>query len=233
MPVAVFNWSSGKDSALALHYILRDNKYKVKYLATNINNDVKRVSMHGLREELLENQAACIGLPLRKIYFKGEVTMATYETLMRKEAMDLIDEGVRYTIFGDIFLEDLKTYRATLHKGLDFSLIYPLWKQDTRKLLLEFIDLGFKAILVCVNANKLDPSFLGRIIDRDFINDLPKGVDPCGENGEFHTFVYDGPIFNYPVEFVLGKTIIKTYDCPNDTSSKWDNTFWYLDVLPK
>ncbi|MEM1002146.1 MAG: ATP-binding protein, partial [Bacteroidota bacterium] len=135
--------------------------------------------------------------------------------------------------YGDIFLEDLKSYREELHQDLNIDLHYPLWKHDTRELIEEFIGLGFKAIPICINASKLDLSFLGREIDMDFLNDLPKHIDPCGENGEFHTFVYDGPIFSSPIPYKKGTVVKKDYSTSQDDSKRWDSTFWYLDLLPK
>ena len=233
MSSAVFNWSSGKDSTLALHHVLRENNYKIKCLLTTINEEHKRVSMHGLSEEMLDAQAESIGIPLKKIYFNGTISMEAYSSKIRKEAIALIEKGLDYSIYGDIFLEDLRHYRTNIHRGLGIKLVYPLWKRNTRELLLEFIELGYKAFPICINTNKLDPSFLGRIVDRDFVNDLPEEVDPCGENGEFHTFVFDGPIFKYPVDYSLGKKSLRTYPSSSEQKVNWDNSFWYVDVLPK
>ena len=231
---SVFNWSTGKDSALALYHILNSKDYNIESLVTNVNQELNRVSMHGLHEALLDAQAEAMGLPLQKIYFSGDVTMQAYSEKMTDAIRELVSRGISHSIYGDIFLEDLKAYRESIHEGFAIDLVYPLWKQNTRSLLEEFIDLGLKAIPVCINANKLDPSFLGRIIDRDFLNDLPVDVDPCGENGEFHTFVYDGPIFNYPVAFEQGEKVIRTYGSGSkDDSKSWDTRFWYLDLILK
>ena len=241
MKKAYFNWSSGKDSSLALYKTLNQSDYQVDFLLTNINKDVNRVSMHGLREELLEAQAAAIGIPLRKIEFSGNVTMKEYDETMRNAMESIIKDNYKHCFFGDIFLEDLKAYRDTKLSEVGITGVYPLWKQDTKALLTEFLSLGFKAITVCVNAQYLDKSFVGRVIDEQFINDLPENVDICGENGEFHTFVFDGPIFKTPVQFSVGEKVHRTYQ-PSDNDDdncyqkdkevSWDTGFWYCDLLP-
>lgn len=166
--------------------------------------------------------------------------MSAYDDAMKKTIQTLKAEGYTHTVFGDIFLEDLKAYRVERLREVGIKAEFPLWKQDTKELLLEFIDLGFKAITVCVNAKLLGESFVGRILDKQFLSDLPEGVDPCGENGEFHTFVFDGPIFNSPVDFKLGEKVLKQYKPTDDSedqcfkdadSQQWDTAFWYCDLL--
>lgn len=240
MQKAYFNWSTGKDSALALYHILQQNDYNVTQLVTTVNKDYERVSMHGLRETLLDAQVARLQLPVQKIYFPAEVSMSVYDATMKKATQQLVNNGFSVGIFGDIFLEDLRKYREEKLQEVGIKGVFPLWKKDTKALLKEFISLGFKAITVCVNAKLLDESFVGRILDENFINDLPENVDPCGENGEFHTFVFDGPIFSSPIEFTIGEKVLKTYTpsqneqdtCATDDST-WDTAFWYIDLLPK
>jgi len=240
MQKAYFNWSTGKDSSLALYHILQQKEYDVTQLVTTVNKDYKRVSMHGLRETLLDAQVARLQLPLKKIYFPAQVSMSDYDEAMRNAMEELVSHGFQYGIFGDIFLEDLRKYREERLVEVGITGVFPLWKKNTTTLLQEFISLGFKAITVCVNAKLLDESFVGRILDEDFIKDLPDGVDPCGENGEFHTFVFDGPIFSTPIDFTIGEKVLKTYApsekeedaCVTDDST-WDTAFWYCDLLPK
>lgn len=241
MKKSYFNWSSGKDSSLALYKTLNQSDYQVDFLLTNINKEFGRVSMHGLREQLLEEQAKAIGLPLRKIEFSGNVTMSEYDAVMRKHMKEITEQGYEHCFFGDIFLEDLKAYRDTKLAEVGVTGVYPLWKQDTKSLLQEFLDLGFKAITVCVNAQYLNESFVGRVIDQQFIEDLPENVDVCGENGEFHTFVFDGPIFKNPVAFEIGEKVHKTYQVSEndddncfqkDKDVNWDTGFWYCDLIP-
>ena len=240
MKKAYFNWSTGKDSALALCKVLQEKEYSVTQLVTSVNKDYERVSMHGLREELLDAQIDTLQIPLQKIYFPAEVSMSDYDETMRKVTNSLVHEGFQYGIFGDIFLEDLRNYREKKLKEVSITGVFPLWKKDTKALLQEFLSLGFKANTVGVNAKLLDESFVGRILDENFINELPDNVDPCGENGEFHTFVFDGPIFSSPIEFSVGEKVLKTYtpskkeedNCSSD-DSVWDTAFWYCDLIPK
>ncbi|TYP98237.1 uncharacterized protein (TIGR00290 family) [Tenacibaculum adriaticum] len=245
MKKAYFNWSSGKDSSLALYKILLEKEYEVQKLITNVNKDFQRVSMHGLHESLLDAQAKSIGIPLEKIEFPANVTMDLYNKKMKEKTSELKENGLVNGIFGDIFLEDLRNYRDTKLQEVGIKGVYPLWKQDTKALLQEFLSLGFKTITVCVNAKKLGKEFVGRIIDEDFINELPEDVDVCGENGEFHTFCYDGPIFKKPIDFEIGDKLLKSYtlhdndsDNCHQSSSKeevknYDTSFWYCDLIAK
>lgn len=244
MKKAYFNWSSGKDSALALYKILQQKEYQVERLITNVNQDFGRVSMHGLRQELVEAQAKNIGIPLEKIQFPADVTMDLYNQRMREKTSELKQNGLENAVFGDIHLEDLRAYRDSKLSEVGIKGVYPLWKQNTRDLLKEFLDLGFKTITVCVNAKLLGKEFVGRIIDEDFIKDLPKNIDVCGENGEFHTFCYDGPIFKNPIAFEIGEKVKRGYTLhknnnDNCYSSKqkntknYDTSFWYCDLLLK
>lgn len=240
MKKAYFNWSSGKDSALALYKILQNKEYQLDSLLTNVNQEFSRVSMHGLHESLLDAQAKSIGLPLNKLYFPAEVTMEVYNQKMKEMLLGYKSKGCNYAVFGDIFLEDLKAFRDTKLGEVDVEGVYPLWKQDTKVLLQEFLDLGFKAITVCVNAKLLGEEFVGRVIDQEFINELPSNVDVCGENGEFHTFVFDGPIFNEPVNFKIGQKTLRSYTLHDDSEDnchqskedqkQYDTSFWYCDL---
>ena len=240
LKIAYFNWSSGKDSAFALFKILAEKEFKITKLVTTVNSDVDRVSMHGLREKLLDIQAESLGFELKKIPLSANVTMSEYSKILSEAAQQLVEEGNTHSIFGDIFLEDLKTYREKQLQKAGLTAVFPLWKRNTSELIKEFIDLGFKAITVCVNANHLDESFVGRVIDKQFIEDLPAGIDPCGENGEFHTFVYDGPIFKNPIDFRIGEKVARSYEpttseddnCFSDDQKPWDTKFWFCDLIP-
>ncbi|CAM1333705.1 diphthine--ammonia ligase [Tenacibaculum aestuariivivum] len=244
MKKAYFNWSSGKDSAFALYKILQQKEYQIEKLITNVNEDYQRVSMHGLHENLLDAQAKSIAIPLEKIYFPADVTMDLYNEKMKAKTDELKLLGFNNAIFGDIFLEDLKKYRDSKLQEVGITGVYPLWKQDTKTLLREFLALGFKTITVCVNAKLLGEEFVGRIIDEDFINELPDNVDVCGENGEFHTFCFDGPIFKNSIEFEIGEKLLKSYtlnkddsqNCHTNTKEKvksYDTSFWYCDLILK
>lgn len=240
MNKAYFNWSSGKDSTLALYEILKQQEYTITKLVTTLNSDVDRVSMHGLRETLLDLQAESLGLNLEKVFISGNVSMAEYSKILGATTEALAAEGNTHSIFGDIFLEDLKAYREEQLDRVGMKAVFPLWKRNTLELIHSFIDHGFKAITVCVNAKHLDKSFVGRLIDKQFIDDLPEDVDPCGENGEFHTFVYDGPIFKTPIDFSIGEKVLRGYEpsesdddnCFSDDQKSWDTKFWFCDLIP-
>jgi uncharacterized protein (TIGR00290 family) len=235
-----FNWSGGKDSSLALYHVLNDKNYSVEKLLTNVNREYRRVSMHGVREELLEQQAEAIGIPLQKLVLSDQPTMTEYEQYMMQTMQQLQQEKFTHSIFGDIFLEDLKAYRETQLAKVGMQAVFPIWKRDTTELMHEFIDLGFKTIVVCTKAELLDESFAGRVIDKDFLKDLPNNVDPCGENGEFHTFVYDGPIFKRPVEYKIGEKVLREYKAPANNKDKCFTNqppptsigFWFCDIIP-
>ncbi|GGH02271.1 hypothetical protein GCM10011416_21280 [Polaribacter pacificus] len=240
MKKTYFNWSSGKDSAMALYTLQQDKNYAVDLLLTNVNKDFKRVSMHGLHESLLDKQAESIGLPLKKIYFPANVTMDLYNEHMQTAMSSLVNAHYTHAVFGDIFLEDLKAYRESKLAEVGVQGVFPLWKRDTKALLSEFIALGFKAITVCVNAKLLGKEFVGRVLDDQFIEDLPDGVDVCGENGEFHTFVFDGPIFKEAIDFTIGEKVLKSYTLEEDDDANcfssadkkknYDTSFWYCDL---
>jgi uncharacterized protein (TIGR00290 family) len=235
--IAIFNWSSGKDSALALYKIRQQREFDIKCLLTSVNQQYGRVSMHGVRVELLEKQAENIGLPLYKVLLPEMPSMEDYNRIFEEVMENFKNQGVAYSIYGDIFLEDLKRYREKQLEKVNMQAVFPLWKKPTRELLDEYIKAGFKAIVVCVNEKYLDQSFVGRIIDQNFLNDLPANVDPCGENGEYHSFVFDGPIFKKPIDFTVGEVVYKKYPQPQEDSkaihSKQDAGFYYCDLLLK
>lgn len=242
----IFNWSSGKDSALCLNKLLQEKQYEVLCLLTSVSEQYQRISMHGVRVELLEAQAKSMNLPLVKLWIPEMPDMETYENAMRKSLTELKNQGATGSVFGDIFLEDLRRYREDKLAELGIKGIFPLWKQATGELIREFLDLGFKTIVTCVNEKYLDKSFAGRIIDADFLKDLPANVDPCGENGEFHTFVFDGPLFKQTIPFKRGETVYRKYESPKKQNSSYDCKsdneqnepvfdagFWYCDLLPE
>ena len=233
-----FNWSSGKDSAFALDSLLNDACYDVDLLLTTINMPQDRISMHGVRRELLINQFRNIGLPYKIIDLPETLTMESYNSIMNDQLKFLEKEQYEYAGFGDILLEDVKEYREKQLQLFHIKGVFPLWKKNTLEVVNQFIEEGFKAIVVSINSNLLDESFCGRILDKDFLKDLPPGVDPSGENGEFHTFCFDGPIFKTPVSFSVGEIVYKEYKAPKDPGSTNDSTqagnigFWFCDLLP-
>ncbi|MFG6685493.1 ATP-binding protein [Mariniflexile sp. HNIBRBA6329] len=230
-----FNWSSGKDSALALYHLLKDERYAVDELITTVNSHYNRVSMHGLRKELLFAQTDAINIKSSIIELPEMPSMEIYEQKMLETVSRLKTEGFTHSAFGDIFLEDLRTYREEQLAKQGFETVFPIWKRNTKELLLEFLDLGFKTIVVCANSKYFGEDFVGTVIDKNFIDNLPEGVDPCGENGEFHTFCFDGPIFKNPIPFTIGEKVYREYDSPktNNAICKSDKYgVWYCDLIP-
>ncbi|ANF51063.1 ATP-binding protein [Chryseobacterium glaciei] len=234
-PKAIFNWSSGKDSALALYKTLKEDRFEITSLLTSVNEEFQRISMHGVHVDLLKQQASSLEIPLMTMQIPKEPTMEQYREIMISTMDTIKSKGNMHSIFGDIFLEDLRKYREEQLQSIGMEAVFPLWKQNTSSLINEFLDLGFKTIVTCVNETYLDKSFAGRIIDKDFIKDLPENVDPCGENGEFHTFTFDGPIFKNPIEFEIGETVKKTYPKPKSDENDKDEEyiFWFCDLIPK
>ncbi|MEW6441965.1 MAG: diphthine--ammonia ligase [bacterium] len=216
----ILSWSGGKDSALCLHAIRQAGRYEVAALLTTVTEGYQRVSMHGVREELLEDQAASLGVPLDKVPIPMNGSNEEYEGRMKTVLEKWLAAGVARVAFGDIFLEDLRKYREDNLAKLSMQAHFPLWKKDTAELARQFIRLGFRAVVTCVDCRALDRSFAGREIDERFLADLPAGADPCGENGEFHSFVWDGPLFRRPVRLERGQAVLR------------DERFCFCDLLP-
>ena len=213
--------SSGKDSILALYEIKKNVEYEITALLTTITEDYNRISMHGVREALLEMQAKSLNLPLEIAFISKGANNEEYDGKMKLLLEKYQKEGVEWVVFGDINLEDVRKYRETNLAKIEMKGLFPLWLKDTTELAHKFIDLGFKAIITCVDTEQLDGKFVGREYDRDFLAELPKKVDQCGENGEFHSFVYDGPIFEYPIRFEIGEKVLR------------ENRFYFCDLIPK
>jgi len=208
----VMSWSGGKDSAVALHELLRGDDYEVVSLMTSVSEEFRRISHHGVREELLEEQAAAIGIPLLKVYLpsgeSGGCTNDVYEAIMSRVMAGYKARGVQTVAFGDLFLADLRAWREANLAKAGMRGVFPIWMRDTGQLARDMIRLGYKAYLSCVEAN-LGPGLAGRLYDEELLGALPSGTDPCGENGEFHSFVFDGPIFERPVSLRVGETVMR------------------------
>jgi uncharacterized protein (TIGR00290 family) len=202
-------WSGGKDSVMSLHTIAKDARYEPAVLLTTVTKDYGRISMHGIRESLLDEQAESLGLPVEKVFISSDDGNEQYESKMRAVLSQYLSDGIRSVVFGDIFLEDVRKYRQDNLAQLGMNGIFPLWGRDSRALADEFIDSGFKAVLTCVDSEHLGAEFAGRRFDRVLLGDLPDGVDPCGENGEFHSFVYDGPVFSAPIDHEIGQVVLR------------------------
>ncbi len=227
---ALFNWSGGKDSTLALYQVLKDNTYKVEGLLTTLNKKFNRISMHGVRSVLLDQQAKSLGFPLQKVLLPEMADMETYSSIMSNVTKEMKKKGITVFLFGDLFLEDIREYREKQLQDTGITAGFPIWHYPTQQAAADFIKLGFKAVLTSVDASKLDRSFAGREFDTSLLSDLPNYVDPCGENGEFHTFVYDGPIFSFPIKFKKGETIHKKYNLEDETLS---SGFYFTDLIPE
>ncbi len=215
----VFSWSGGKDSAMALHALLQDPNFEVVALLTTVTEGYERISMHGVRNELLRRQAESIGLPLQEVRIPPKCVNPIYEARMAEAVLRFRDRGVMHFAFGDIFLEDLRAYREQKLLQADMTALFPIWKVDTRELAARFLKDGFRAIAACIDPRKLDKSFVGRELNASFFRDLPPEVDPCGENGEFHTFVFDGPIFRSRIPIQVGEVVER-------------DSFFFCDLLP-
>jgi uncharacterized protein (TIGR00290 family) len=218
MKNVLVSWSGGKDSCLALYEIQKAQKHKVCALLTTITRDYDRISMHGVRRVLLERQAELLGLPLHQVRIGKSASNEEYEARLIEGISSYALQDVDSIVFGDLFLEDIKLYRDQFLAKHNLHGIYPIWRRHTHALVREFIELGFKAIITCVDSQKLDGSFAGRLIDESLLADLPSDIDPCGENGEFHTFVFDGPNFSQAVPFIVGETVKR-------------EGFWFCDLL--
>ena len=199
MKACIFNWSGGKDSALALYHCLQNPELDIKYLVTTINDSSDRISMHGVRVTLLIQQAESIGIPLYQVRLPEMPGMAEYNAIMRKTMEHFCQQGITYAIFGDIFLQDLKDYRDARLAEAGMTGIYPLWNRDTREIVNEFLTLGFGTVIVCTQ-ERLE-RIVGKEITEELVLSLPDDVDVCGENGEFHTFAFKGPIFKKEINY--------------------------------
>jgi len=236
--ICIFNWSGGKDSTLALHYALQDPNIEIRYLITTVTEKYNRVSMHGVREALLIKQAESIGIPLYQIRLGEMPDMESYDSTMKMHLSKFKEEGITHSIFGDIFLEDLRQYRENKLAEIGLQAIFPLWQKDTRNLIKEFLNLRYKTIIVCAQQNL--QNICGKVISMDLISKLPADIDPCGENGEFHTFAFEGPIFKNKIPFTIGEQVFRTYNAPAKTTPDDDSPcsstalsgFWYIDLLP-
>jgi uncharacterized protein (TIGR00290 family) len=216
----LFCWSGGKDSAMALHTLLQQKTFHVVALLTTVTEGYDRIAMHGVRRELLKRQAESIGLSLHEVFIPQQCVNPIYEARMEEALRVHLAQGVRRVAFGDIFLEDLRAYREKNLARVGMTALFPIWKRDTRELIRHFHEQRFRAIAACIDSKVLDPSFAGRELDESFFRDLPPQVDPCGENGEFHTFVFDGPIFQSPVHVRTGEVVNR-------------DGFVFCDLLPE
>jgi uncharacterized protein (TIGR00290 family) len=205
----LLSWSSGKDSAWSLHVLRQRGEFEVVGLLTTFNEEADRVAMHAVRRELVERQAAAAGLPLWAVPLPWPCSNEQYEKLMAQTCAKAVAEGIEGVAFGDLFLEDVRAYREKQMKDTGLRPVFPVWGMPTRALALEMIACGTRAKLTCVDTGKLDRGFVGREFDQALLSDLPEDVDPCGERGEFHSFVYAGPMLNAAVAVSVGETVVR------------------------
>ena len=219
-PKAWISWSSGKDSAWALQVMRRQNDLEIAGLLTTLNGAHHRVAMHAVRESLLEQQAASAGLPLIKVFLPWPCSNEAYERAMGEAMARARDEGVTHMVFGDLFLGDVRRYREEKLAACGVIPVFPIWGLDTTVLAREMVGRGLEAFVTCVDPKRLDASFAGRAFDAGFLQAIPPGVDPCGENGEFHTFCCAGPMFSRPIAVGPGDVVER-------------DGFWFADLLPR
>jgi len=203
----LLSWSSGKDSAWALHVLRNDPQVEVVGLLSTVNTAYGRVAMHSTRLELLRAQAQAVGLPLHIVPLPWPCSNEVYEAAMRKAIEDALEHGVTHIAFGDLFLEDVRAYRVKQLEGSGLEPLFPIWHEPTGPLARRMIDAGLQAVITCIDPKKLPRSFAGRRFDHALLDELPQGVDPCGENGEFHTCVLAGPMFREPLHAAVGETV--------------------------
>ena len=209
MKPAVVSWSGGKDGMLALHRVLAEREFKVEALITTVTEGFDRISMHGVRVDLLREQARSLGLPLEISRIPQKASNVEYEDAMLRSLAVFAGTGIKDVICGDLYLTDIREYREKLFARIGMRGVYPLWLQDTRLLAAEFINSGYRAALCCVDPKAVPDELSGREYDDTLLAELPCGCDPCGENGEFHSFVYDGPIFTFPVKIARGECVTR------------------------
>lgn len=227
---AIFNWSGGKDSALALYKIMQDESYEVVSLLTTVNSRRGRSTMHDIPISLLMKQAASIGLPLYVVDLTPEGDMADYETAMHDAIEYFLAQGADHFVFGDIFLHDVRSYRETQLAPYGVTVVEPLWDKTSEQIMDEFLESGLQTMIVTITEGTVSEKLIGRVIDRELIESLPAGIDVCGENGEYHTFCYAGGMFREPVEFSLGEPVRQTFPVKHDDGSTKDYTYWFANI---
>ena len=226
---AVFNWSGGKDSALALQKTLQDNRFDIVSLLTTINEETLTSSIHSIPIELLEKQADSIGIPLYTVLFSKALT--NYDDKMRHTVEHFKKQGVTHFIFGDIFLADIKSYRESKLNPLGIEIVEPLWDKPSADIISDFLKSGIKSKIIVTQADKLDHTFIGKDLDRDTINSFPCDIDICGENGEYHTFSYAGGLFKKEIEFTISKTIKISYDINLADGQTKTYDYWQAEII--
>lgn len=226
----VFNWSGGKDSALALYKLLRDPRYTIVSLLTTTNKETARSTMHGIPQSILIQQAESIGLPLYEVQLKPKGSMDDYAQSMLEAVEHFKSQGVNQFAFGDIYLEDVKHYREEQLEPYGITLLEPLWGIPTETLMEEFLNLGFLTKLITLDASLLDLHFVGKTLSKQLIEQFPSNIDICGENGEYHTFCYDGPLFKKPIKHQLGNPITQSFPMKLEDGTQITHTYHFANL---
>lgn len=229
---AVFNWSGGKDSAHALLRALASERYEITALLTTVNQQTLRSTMHGIPMELLEHQAQSIGIPLYTVDLTPKGNMEDYADAMSEATAHFKESGVTHFIFGDIFLHDVRQYRERQLAPQGITVVEPLWGKSSEEVMSDFLATGLETVVITTTDDGVGKAAIGKRVDRKFISSLPENVDPNGENGEYHTFCYDGPIFRHPIPFRLGSPFSETYDIRLEDGTIQKYTYWFADLHP-
>lgn len=227
---AVFNWSGGKDSALALYKVLQEEQYEIVALLTTVNQESKRSTMHNIPITLLNKQAQSIGLPLYVVDLTPKGNMEDYAQAMSKAVEHFKEMGVNHFVFGDIFLHDVRSYREKQLRPYAIEVVEPLWDKTSEQVMEEFLESGLQTVIVTTTEGVLSETLIGRVIDRELIESLPETVDVCGENGEYHTFCYAGGMFSTPIEFSLGEPIRQRFPIKHEDNTIKEYTYWFANL---
>lgn len=228
MKNAVFNWSGGKDSALALQKVLQEKEFEVLALFTTMNEETSKSSMHSIPLEILERQAESIGIPLYPVL--SSTALKNYDQKMSEAVQHFKEQGVAHFIFGDIFLADVKAYRESKLIPLGIEVVEPLWEKSSQEVIDDFLRSGIQSKIIVTQADLLDESFIGKDLDADLINSFPKNIDVCGENGEYHTIAYAGGLFQKEVAFTISETVKTSFDFTLDTGEKKTFEYWQAEL---
>lgn len=227
---AVFNWSGGKDSSLALHKALQSGEFEIVSLLTTVNRDTRRSSMHAIPMSLLQAQADSIGIPLYTVDLEPNGEIGKYENAMQQAIEHFRALEVNHFIFGDIFLHDIRSYREAMLNPYGIEVIEPLWNKTSEEVMEEFLQSGLQSVIVTTMANLLDQTYIGRLLDRSLVENLPEGIDVCGENGEYHTFCFDGAIFKYPIAYELGTPFEFSHLVGMEDGTQQVFSYWFANL---
>ena len=230
MKKAVFNWSGGKDSALALQNVLEEKEFEVIALLTTMNEESQKSSMHSIPLEILERQAESIGIPLYAV--TSSTMLKNYEEKMAEAVNHFKEQGVKHFIFGDIFLSDVKAYRESKLQPLGIEVVEPLWEKTSQEVIDDILRSGIQSKIIVTQADLLDETYIGKDLDQNLINSFPDNMDVCGENGEYHTLSYAGGLFKKKVEFSISETIKTSFDFTLDTGEQKTFEYWQAEIIP-